>query len=547
MSIQNLFTSFLRTVVALSTLFSVHASAQEEVVQKVPFLPVLVMKRDNPVLDLDFQGISGKRMTLKSISLSFAGSRSLSDVKSVRIFLTPKDGDRSTAVRFGEELTPKETITFTGSASIESGDRAWVSIELNKNADIEGSITVRCISVRTVDKELSVISVPALKQAMGVAIRQNGLENVHTYRIPGLTTTNNGTLLAVYDVRRDTHKDLQGNIDIGLSRSTDGGRTWDSMKIILDQGKWGGLPEKFNGVSDANIVVDKNDNSIYVFGLWMHGVLDKKGKFISGLTDSSTFWEHQWKDRGSQPGFGERETSQVLYTVSRDDGKTWSIPINVTRMFKKSEWWLGTIAPGHGISLTDGTIVIPTQGRDSLGIPFSNITWSKDKGQTWHTSNPAYRNTTESMAVQLADGSIMLNMRHNQNRGNSEHNGRAVAVTRDLGTTWTEHPTSRNALIEPTCMASLHRHEYKVGGRKKSVLLFSNPNSTQIRNNITIKVSFDEGRTWPEKYWTLIDEGTSRGYSCLTTIDEDTIGILYEGSQASMTFQRIPLKNLLKK
>jgi sialidase-1 len=96
-------------------------------------------------------------------------------------------------------------------------------------------------------------------------------------------------------------------------------------------------------------------------------------------------------------------------------------------------------------------------------------------------------------------------------------------------------------------MASLHRHEYKVGGRKKSVLLFSNPNSTQIRNNITIKVSFDEGRTWPEKYWTLIDEGTSRGYSCLTTIDEDTIGILYEGSQASMTFQRIPLKNLLKK
>lgn len=537
--------SFRRVSAALAVLTSLTAPAQEQVVQRVPIVPVLVMKTNNPVLDLDFQGPAGKTMKLESMRISLAGTTSLSDVKSVRVFLSPKGADRSTAVRFGQELAPSETMIFTGNASISAGDRAWVAVELSSGANIAHSIVAACTSVRAGGREIPVSEIKPFRQVIGVAVRQNGQEKVHTYRIPGLTTTRKGTLLAIYDVRRDTNKDLQGNIDIGLSRSTDGGRTWEPMRIVLDMGAWGGLPQKFNGVSDANIVVDEKDNSIYVFGLWMHGVLDKSGRFIEGLSDTSGAWEHQWKDRGSQPGFGERETSQLIYTVSRDDGKTWTKPVNATRMFKKREWWLGTVAPGHGITLADGTIVIPTQGRDSTGLPFSNITWSKDRGRTWHTSNPAYGNTTESMAVQLSDGSIMLNMRHNENRGNTVRNGRAVAVTRDLGRTWTEHPTSRNALIEPTCMASLHRHEYTEGGKRKSVLLFSNPNSTKGRNHITIKVSFDDGMTWPESHWTLIDEENSRGYSCITSIDEKTVGILYEGSQASMTFLRFPISALL--
>jgi sialidase-1 len=77
-------------------------------------------------------------------------------------------------------------------------------------------------------------------------------------------------------------------------------------------------------------------------------------------------------------------------------------------------------------------------------------------------------------------------------------------------------------------------------------LLFSNPNTKTDRHHMTIKVSLDDGLTWPEKYWLLLDEGNSRGYSCLTSIDENTIGILYEGSQADMTFESIPLKEILQ-
>jgi sialidase-1 len=84
-------------------------------------------------------------------------------------------------------------------------------------------------------------------------------------------------------------------------------------------------------------------------------------------------------------------------------------------------------------------------------------------------------------------------------------------------------------------------------GNTKNLLLFSNPNSKYIRHKQTIKVSFDEGLTWPEDYWIELDEGRGTGYSCLTSVNHETIGILYEGSQAHMTFQTIHIGEILKK
>lgn len=113
------------------------------------------------------------------------------------------------------------------------------------------------------------------------------------------------------------------------------------------------------------------------------------------------------------------------------------------------------------------------------------------------------------MAVQLSDGNIMLNMRDNRNRGNKEENGRRVCITSDLGKTWTEHPTSRKALIEPTCMGSIHKHTYHKDGQNKSILLFVNPESYSERNHITLKISYDDGKTWPEtrkSYWMNITD-----------------------------------------
>jgi len=332
---------------------------------------------------------------------------------------------------------------------------------------------------------------------IGVPVRKAGDDHVDTYRIPGLITTDKGTLMATYNVRHNSSRDLQGDIDIGLSRSFGGGNTWEPMQIVLDKEKWGGLPEKYNGVSDACIRNDMGNNRVFICRLWMHGVLSpENGKWIEGLTEQSQEWNHQWNSYGSQPGPDVRETSQIVVTESSDDGKTWSDPLNITSMCKNPAWWLLAPAPGHGIVMSDGTMVVPTEGRDEKGNFFSGIMQSKDQGVTWKNSKPACpdRTTNECQVVELPAGGLMLNMRdlaNGEEKGTS--NGRTVVVTPDFGKTWQKHVTSNHALPEPVCTASLHQHDFlDSNGKKQTVLFFSNPNSKSYRNRMTIKASFNK-------------------------------------------------------
>lgn len=511
--------------------------------------PVLKGKNDNPIVRI--QLVSEKEgETVNTIQLNMGNTKS-ENIKNVRIFYSAQDSLFNKKALFATSDSVTKELTLEGMQPLNKGTNYfWVTYELANNVDLTDKVYANIDFVTIGDNKLGVSNNTETKSLrLGVAVRQHQEDNVHTYRIPGLTTTNEGSLLAIYDVRRDSRRDLQGDMDIGVSRSTDGGNTWEPMRIALDMGEWGGLPQKFNGVSDANILVDKNSGTIYLAGLWMHGVINAEGVWQENLTEESDAWNHQWRTKGSQPGFGFKQTSQFLITKSTDDGRTWSEPINLTKMCKDPKWWLWAPAPGHGITLKDGTLVIPTQGRDENGMAFSNITLSKDGGNTWTTSNPASQNTTECMAVELSNGHIMLNIRDNKNREDkSETNGRKIMITEDLGETWTEHPTSNSALIEPTCMASIHRHDYNDNeGASKSILVFSNPNSKYKRIKQTIKFSLDEGKTWPEKYWLELDEGSGSGYSCISSIDNDHIGILYEGSQAQMTFQKININELIKK
>ncbi|QZT36771.1 exo-alpha-sialidase [Halosquirtibacter xylanolyticus] len=515
--------------------------------QTASVYPVLKNELDNQVMKITFNN-PNDLAELSEVVVDILNTDK-HNIDNVKLYFTGSHELFNNAVLFGSPSSVTSgKITFKGKQFMKRGvNHLWVSCHVSKNASAQGHISTK-LSELTVDGKRLIPSNDTFvsKQRLGVSVRDKGVDGVHTYRIPGLTTTNDGTLLAIYDVRRDKGRDLQGNIDIGVSRSTDKGKSWEPMRIALDMGAWGNLPEKFNGVSDANILVDKNTGDIFIAGLWMYGVISPEGKWLEGLNEESSAWNHQWRNRGSQAGLDVKQTSQFLITKSSDDGKTWSDPVNITQMCKKKEWWLYAPAPGAGITLKDGTLVFPTQGRDKKGLPFSNITYSKDGGKTWTTSAPAAHNTTECMAVELGDGSIMLNMRDNRNRKNKgDNNGRNIAITQDLGDSWTPSSTSHNALIEPVCMASIIRHDYIEEGEKKHVLLFSNPNSKRSRSHQTIKVSFDDGKTWPKQFWMELDAGRGAGYSCLTSIDNENIGILYEGSVSWMTFQSIPLKELL--
>ena len=363
-------------------------------------------------------------------------------------------------------------------------------------------------------------------QRPAYVIHRKGEHDCHTTRIPAMARTNAGTLLAVYDLRYNSAKDLQEHIDIGLSRSTDGGKTWEAPRPIMDMGEFGGKPQKENGCSDPNILVDPSTGRIFVSAVWTHG---KPGT-------------HQWQGRGSEPGFGIHETAQFLMVTSDDDGKTWSKPKNWTRELKQESWWLFAPAPGNGIALKDGALVMPTQGRDANGLPFSNLMWSQDQGKSWTLGTVARKDTTECAVAALSDDTLMLNMRDNRNRKDkSKTNGRAISVTSDLGKSWTIHAADHGALPEPVCMASMISHTLADG---RHVLLFSNPRDKRKRRHITIQASLDDGKTWPEKHRVLLDEGSGRGYSSLVKVDSDTIGIIYESSIANLVFQTVKLAEL---
>ncbi len=516
--------------------------AAQEAAQRKYKVPVLTGKEINPVIRIRVDAAADNQ-TLQQVEVQLKSPAS--HLQHIRVYAAGTDStllkaDKMKGKTLFAEAPAGRKVVLKGNAGLQRGaNYFWVTVTPAAGVRLSARLNINAAAVQVSNRSIK-LPADAYAHRFGVALRQHQQDGVHTYRIPGLATAKNGTLLAIYDVRRETGRDLQGNIDIGLQRSFDKGKTWQPMQIVLDMGAWGNLPEKFNGVSDANVLVDRNSGNIYIAGLWMHGVINTDGKWVEGLTEKDTVWNHQWRTKGSQPGYGEKQTSQFLLTKSTDNGATWSQPLNITRMGKQENWWLWAPAPGQGITLKDGTLVFPTQGRDNTGKGFSTISYSKDGGNTWKTGTRAAReSTTENMAVELADGSIMLNMRSGVNKDTGSTNGRVVAVTKDLGETWSVHPTSRNALPEPVCMASIIRH---TDGKGKTMLLFSNPDSKTARKNMTIKVSYDNGNTWAAKV--LLDEEKSRGYSCLTSLDENTIGILYESSEADMVFQTVGVEEL---
>lgn len=513
-------------------------------------LPVLTHKETNQLLRVRIIKTDNKPCKLIALTLSFEGTSDLNDIVSVAFYAEKgnKELDPEKKLMETRDIRPL-TYLFTPTTIDQDTLTGWISVKLNDATDLSHRLSVHLVNAVFHNHKAPVKPVVFSSRdflRIGAAVRQHNQDNVCGSRIPGLITTNNGTLIAVFAMRNHSYIDLANDIDIGITRSFDKGKTWQPVQKIIDMGTYGGLPEKYNGVDDPSILVDRQTGEIFVLGLWMHGVIDSdSGQWVEGLTEESTVWNHQWSPNGSKPGYGLKQSSQVLMVKSSDDGATWSQPQNITRQVKNEEWCLFSPCPGRGINLDDGTLVFPTQGRENDGTPFSTIMWSQNHGQSWHVANPAFHNTLECSVVQLSDGSLMLNMREKGNRGRHAdcHNGRVVAVSKDLGQTWRQHPTSFGALTEPTCMASLYKPELQNSSRP--VLLFFNPNSTLYRHNHTLKVSFDDGNTWPSAFWKNLDEWIGNGYSCITTVDEKTIGIIFEGSQADLQYMQLSMDEIL--
>ena len=509
------------TLILLTSLLPIGAASYESTTQTLP-----ILNDGEPTVVLRFNFQTKWTRTLTDIKIDIQGTTDISDIQELSVMMDRKAGD----LLMGKSAPKKGISTLNQSTKISAGNHTCtLVIRTKKNADLLHRIGLQIKEFTFKDGKN--ITVAANKNyapsRLAYNINNRGQDKCHAFRIPAIARANNGNLLAVYDMRYNSRRDLQEHMDIGLSVSKDGGQTWSAARPIMDMGTYGGKPQKENGCSDPGIIVDATTCEIFVTACWTHGKPNT----------------HQWSGKGSGPGLGIHQSTQFMAVKSVDHGESWSAPDNWTKALKDPSCHLFAPAPGNGITMADGTHVMPTQGRDSKGRPFSNLTWSKDHGKTWHVSSHARDNTTECAIAELSDGSLMLNMRDNRNRdGKGATNGRAVSTTKDLGKTWSKHSSDHGALPEPTCMASLISLKHTHG---KHVLFFSNPNSKKGRSKMTIQMSLDDGKNWPTKHHILLD--TKGGaYSSLVEVDDQTIGILYESSAADMIFQKIQLKDFIK-
>lgn len=510
-------------------------------------IPILIDRVDNVLFYLRIDAKESK--VINEVVLDFADAASVKDIESVKlyyggteasqrdgqVFYAPvqyvsgftigktREANMSYSIKVVEQRSPRQKVKLSPNYKLVEGiNYFWISLQMKPNTSLLRKVDVK-LSSATINMKKAPLQFDTEREVhrMGIGVRHAGDDNVSAYRIPGLVTSKAGSLLGVYDVRHNSSVDLQEYVDVGLSRSTDKGQTWDKMRLPLSFGEYGGLPKAQNGVGDPAILVDDKTGTIWIIAAWTHGLGNGRA----------------WTN--SQAGMDKLQTAQLVLTKSEDDGKTWSDPINITDQVKDPSWKFLLQGPGMGITMEDGTLVFPIQYIDSTRIPNAGIMYSKDRGVTWHIHNHARTNTTEAQVAEVEPGVLMLNMR--DNRGGS----RAVSVTKDLGKTWTEHPSSRSVLQEPVCMASLIKIAAADNVLGKDILLFSNPNTIKGRNHITIKASIDGGLTFPEKYQVLLDEEDGWGYTCLTLVDKETVGILYESSVAHMAFQRIKLTDII--
>ncbi|WP_298647274.1 sialidase family protein [uncultured Proteiniphilum sp.] len=528
--------------------FSLFIQATDTIQVKQTKIPILIDRSDNVLFYIRIDARNSK--ILDEIKLRFAGDTNLGEIASVKLYYggteaperkenihyapvqyisshnaqgKTREAIPSYSIKIGGQPSPANEVVFKPEHILFPGiNYFWVSLQMKPNASLLSKVDVDIASAKLDGKNALIAreDKPATHR-MGIGVRHAGDDGAAAYRIPGLATSKEGTLLAVYDIRYNNSVDLQEYVDVGLSRSTDKGQSWEDMRIPLSFGQYGGLPKAQNGVGDPAILVDTKAGTIWVIALWTHGMGNRRA------------WHN------SQAGMDINETGQLVLAKSTDDGKTWSEPINITQQVKDPSWRLLLQGPGRGITMQDGTLVFPIQFIDSTSVPFAGIMYSKDGGETWKIHNPARPNTTEAQVAETAPGLLMLNMR--DNRGGS----RAISTTKDLGLTWMEHSSSRKALQEPVCMASLLQVNAKDNVLNKDILVFSNPNSNKERNKITIKISLDGGASFPDKYQLLLDEDHGWGYSCLTMIDRETIGIIYESSVAHMTFQAVKLTDII--
>ncbi|MEO6283172.1 MAG: sialidase family protein [Dyadobacter sp.] len=359
----------------------------------------------------------------------------------------------------------------------------------------------------------------------------SGTEGYKSFRIPAIVRAPNGNLLAFAEGRVAGSGDF-GDIDIVMKRSKDNGKTWSAAEVVAGY-------DKLQAGNPA-AVVDLSDPAF------------PKGRLFLFFNTGNN---HEGEVR---KGKGLRE---VWYKTSTDAGITWAEPVNITMQVHKpkqpevnaaynfnEDWRSYANTPGHGTQLTEG----PYKGRlyiaanHSAGDPKpkgadyqAHGFYSDDHGKTFKLSETiAIEGSNESTAAEISGGRIMFNARNQK----GDIRARIVAVSSDGGVKWDTTYFDHN-LPDPVCQGSI----LTIGKNKKqNILAFSNAADTKNRDNLTLRISFDDGKTWTKQY--LVDKSKNgekdfTAYSDLVQTGKKSVGILYElNGYQSIVFKEMAWK-----
>ena len=344
---------------------------------------------------------------------------------------------------------------------------------------------------------------------------KSGDDGYNTFRIPAMVVTNNGTILAFAEGRRNSRSDT-GDIDMVLKRSTDGGETWSKLQVVWD--------DQENVCGNPAPVVDRETGTIFLFMTWNLGT-DREPQIIDQTS---------------------KDTRRIFITQSTDNGVSWTTPAEITKDVKQDNWTWYATGPCQGIQIVHG----PYKGR--LIIPcdhieaetnkyFSHAIYSDDHGKTWKLGGTTpVDQVNECTVAEIADGKLLLNMRNYDRTQKS----RKTVVSSDGGITWTDFK-SDEVLVEPICQAAMHRYSFSQEGISR--LLFSNPANAETRSNMTLRLSYDDGANWSK---TMVLHPGPAAYSEVVRLPNGDIGCFYEAGYDNpyegIVFEKIKLADLEK-
>jgi sialidase-1 len=346
---------------------------------------------------------------------------------------------------------------------------------------------------------------------------QAGGGGYRLYHIPGIVVTAKGTVLAWCEARK-RGGDWDA-IEILLRRSTDVGKTWSAAKKLAQvQGP-----------------ITKNPVALVMKDVRPGDVTYDNPVLIAARD-------------GTVHGLFCVEYMRCFYTRSDDDGVTWSTPVEITRAFEGFRsaypWKVLATGPDHGIQLAQGRLIVPVwlstgTGGNAHRPSVTATIYSDDQGKSWRAGEiavpctPQWINPNETVAVELADGRVMLNVRNE-----STAHRRLVTISKDGASGWSR-PRFDPALLEPICMGGIVRFSARAAADKNRIL-FCNPDNlaradgkeapgkNRDRKNLTVQLSYDEGQTWAVKK--AVEPGWS-AYSDIAVARDGTILCFYGRSQ----------------